>query len=405
MSELKKHDLLSAEVAADPYPYYARLRSEDPVHWHEAGHVWLLTRYQDVLDALRDPRLSAKWIQSFMGEMAGDVRRKYQPLERHLSQWLLLSDPPEHTRRRGPANRAFEKNVVEGLRSRIQTIVDGLLDKVEARGRMDLIGDFAYPLPTIVVAGMMGVPAEDHDRFKAWSDDILAFIATDQPLAERAEQAQKSLLEQTEYLADIFARRKAEPRSDLISILVHSEEHGYELSDEERASICVQTLLDGHETTTNLLGNAILALHDFPDQLPRLQGDPSLIPAAVEEFLRYDGPVQLAVRVAAEDLELGGRQIRRGQLVWPMLGAANRDPEKFPDPDRLDFDRPENPHLAFGYGTHFCIGSPVARLESQIALETLLRRFPDLRLDVGREALEWIGDPMLHGVTSLPLAF
>jgi cytochrome P450 len=400
-----RFDIQSPEVASDPYPLYAKLRAEEPVYWSDAGHLWLLTRYDDVFKALTDVRLSAQWIGSFLRELPAEVQAEVQPLARHFERWLLLSDPPEHTRRRMPANQAFTPRLVENWRPRIQAIVDHLLDQVADTGRMDVIEDFSYPLPVIVIAEMLGVPQADRDQFKAWSQDILAFIATDRPVPARARQAQHSLLEQTAYLKEIFAQRRQHPQGDLISALLDAERHGYALTDEERVAICVQLLLDGHETTTNLIGNAVLALMAHPDEFRRLRDNPSLLGTAVEEFLRYDGPVQLAVRVAAEDFELRGKHIRQGQLVWPMLGAANRDPSRFPEPDRLDLGRRNNQHVALGHGTHFCLGAPLARLEGHIAIGELVRRFPTLQLDIDPASLQWIQDPMLHGVISLPVVF
>jgi pimeloyl-[acyl-carrier protein] synthase len=382
------YDWLSRPMIVNPYVFYHQLRSREPVHWNAARRIWVLTRYADVMAALRDRRLSTRWIEAFMNHLPETERRAISRLDRHLSRWMLFSDSPEHTRLRAPVSTAFMPRLVEGLRPRIQGLVNELIDHVQDAGCMDVMRDFAYPLPTMVIAEMLGVPPQDRGRFKAWSEDILAFLATDRPQLDRARQAQRSLLEQTDYLNGIFVQRRKRPQDD-----------------EEHIAICVQLLIDGHETTTHLIGNSVLALLQNRDTLEKLQDDPVLITTAVEEFLRYDSPVQFVTRVAVEDFAIDGKQISQGQRVWLMLGAANRDPAQFPHPDRLDIRRRKNQHVAFGNGTHFCLGAPLARLETQIAINTLLSRLPALRFEDETAEPEWLADFKPRGLKTLPILF
>ena len=298
-------------------------------------------------------------------------------------QVVARLDPPRHTRLRLLVNKAFTPRTVEELAPFIRAFVDKALDAAAARGRMELMADLAFPLPATVIAEMLGVPPEDRDRFKQWSDDSTA-AAANLPSNLSPEVVRKSIAGMEElqnYFRGIIAQRRAEPRDDLISALVKAQEEEDRLSEQELLANSVLLLNAGHETTTNLIGNGTLALLRHPDQMRRLRDDPSLLPSGVEELLRYDSPVQFTTRILKADLELGGKVLRAGQAVLLLLGAANRDPEQFPDPDRLDVGRPDNKHLAFGHGPHFCLGAPLARLEGRILFEALLRRTPGMRLD------------------------
>jgi cytochrome P450 len=318
---------------------------------------------------------------------------------------MLDRDPPDHTRLRGLVSKAFTPRVVEALRPHIQTIVDGLLDRVRGAGKMDLVEDFAYPLPVIVICEMLGVPLEDRERFKTWGLDIARgldaiWLPPDSDVARRSVAARHEL---AEYFRDLIGRRRTEPRADLLSGLIAAEEAGDKLSEEELLATCILLLVAGHETTVNLIGNGTLALLRNPDQLERLRRQPDLIGAAVEELLRYDGPVQRTARIPSEDVVIGGRTIPKGEMVMPFMGAADRDPAQFPDPDRLDIARADNRHLAFGWGIHFCLGAPLARVEGQIAIGTLVRRLPDLALATERP--EFRQSLTLRGLSSLPVSF
>jgi len=388
---------MEPEFIADPYPMYHRLRTEDPVH-HSALGFWVLTRYEDVVTALRDPRLAKEAIASFVAARFG------APLPA-MGLSMLDRDPPDHTRLRGLVSKAFTPRVVEGLRPRIQEIVDGLLAGVAARGSMDLIEEFAYPIPVAVICEMLGVPIEDHERFKGWSIDIargldLIWLGPDSDVGRRSVAARQAL---AEYFRGLIAQRRAAPRNDLLSGLIAAEEAGDKLNEMELLATCILLLIAGHETTVNLIGNGMLALLRHRDQLERLQRDPGLIASAVEELLRFDGPVQRTARIPSEDVTIGGHTIAKGEMVMPFIGAADRDPAQFPDPDRLDIGRADNRHIAFGWGIHFCLGAPLARIEGQIAINTLLRRLPKVSLATAEP--EYRPSLTLRGLKALPVAF
>jgi pimeloyl-[acyl-carrier protein] synthase len=388
---------MDPEFVEDPYPTYRRLRAEDPVHQNALG-FWVLTRYEDVVAALRDPRLGKEAIASFVAARFGT------PIQT-VGLSMLDRDPPDQTRLRGLVSKAFTPRVVEGLRPHIQRVVDGLLAHVEGRHSMDLIEEFAYPLPVIVICQMLGVPVEDRDRFRQWGLDIARGLDTillpaDSEVGLRSTAARRAM---ADYFRALIAERRAVPRGDMLSDLIAAEEAGDKLSTDELLATCILLLVAGHETTVNLIGNGTLALLRHPDQLQRLRGDPGLIGSAVEELLRYDGPVQRTARIPSEDVTIGRRTIPKGELVLPFIGAADRDPAQFPDPDRLDIGRADNRHIAFGWGIHFCLGAPLARLEGQIALGALVRRLPKLALATDRP--EHRPSLTLRGLTSLPVSF
>jgi cytochrome P450 len=390
---------MAPEFVADPYPTYHRLRAEDPVHQSPLG-FWVLTRYEDVVSVLRDPRLIKEPIAAFVAARFGLAA---PPTGMGLS--MLDRDPPDHTRLRGLVSKAFTPRVIEQLRPHIQQIVDGLLDRVEGERGMDLIEQFAYPLPVIVICEMLGVPVADHERFKGWGLDIARgldaiMLPPDSPVAERSVVARRAL---AEYFRGLIAERRAAPRDDMLSGLIAAEEAGDKLSEDELLATCILLLVAGHETTVNLIGNGSLALLRHPNQRRRLQEDPGLIVTAVEELLRFDGPVQRTSRIPSEDVTIGGKIIGKGEMVMPFIGAADRDPAQFRDPDRLDIGRADNRHIAFGWGIHFCIGAPLARVEGQIAINTLLRRRPKLAL--ATDTPEYRQSLTLRGLSALPVSF
>jgi cytochrome P450 len=391
------------EVHANPYPMYARLRAEDPIHWSPLMEAWVLTRYDDVAAVLTDSRFSADRRQA-RNRFADEIARReeeFGPFGR--TRTMLTSDPPEHTRLRRLVSKAFTPRMVEGLRPRIQAIVDELLDEAAQNGRMDVIRDLAYPLPVIVIAEMLGVPPEHRDQFKHWSDEIVGVLGGPLVPQETLDRSRAAVHELAGYLGGVIAERRREPREDLVSGLIAAEEQGQILSEDEMLATAMLLLVAGNETTTNLIGNGMLSLLRNPDEMERLCADPSQVPTAVEELLRYDGPVQATGRVAMEDLEIGGQKVTKGQAVLTVLGAANRDPAQFGKPDELDLDRQPNEHVAFGDGIHFCLGAPLARAEGQIAFETLLRRFAHPRLET--DNLQWGGSFILRGLESLPVTF
>ncbi len=382
--------MFSAEFYRDPYPVYAALRERDPVHWDEKHQVWVLTRYADVAASLADPRLARG---------AGDLKVEVEdPLRRVLSQMMLFSEPPRHTRLRALANRAFTPRRVEAMRPRIQAIVDELLDAIDGHRDIDVIADLAYPLPVMVVMELLSLPRADRDQFKRWSDDVIAYSAGATETEARARDSVQTLLE---YFREIAARLRRNPDDTIMSGLVEAESEGTRLNAEELLANAILLLMNGHETTTDTIANGLLALLQNPDQLEKLRTRPGLVAGAVEELMRYDGAVQLRGVRSTRELEIGGALIGAEQTVFMVIGAANRDLAQFPEPDRVDIERSPNRHLEFGHGIHFCLGAALARAESQIAINSLLARRP--RLALASEDLEWKSIPVFRGLKSLPV--
>ena len=388
----------------DPYSTYRRLREEAPVYTSPFG-ASVFSRYADCVAVLRDPRSSSDGTNSNAYQQARE-QGFFDPDTEVLNgvRSFLFLDPPDHTRLRGLVSKAFTPRVVEGLRPRIQELVDELLDAVAERGEMDVIEDLAYPLPVNVICELLGVPVEDHVRFREWSKEAARALDPVETLSpEEQERRRRVLTAFVEYFEGLIAERRSAPRDDLLSALIAAEEAGDKLSPEELLSTCILLLVAGHETTVNLIGNGTLALLRHPDQLDLLRDDPALARGAVEEFLRYDPPVQMTGRTALEDMEVGGTVVPKGEQAVLLIGSANRDPAQFPDPERLDITRQENHHIAFGYGLHFCLGAPLARLEGEIAFQTLVRRFEGLRLL--DEEPPYKENIILRGLAALPVGF
>ena len=362
------------ENRGDPYAIYRFIREREPVH-HAPDGSWILTRYDHSAALLRDPRFSTN--PALLTE--GPDAEAMSPVRKVGSSLMMFLDPPDHTRLRSLVSQAFTPRMVESLRPRIQSLVDELLDAVVETGEMDVLEDFAYPLPTVVICELLGVPAEDRHQFKAWSADASRLLDgyLDKTAMDRGMVAGMYLFQ---YFTDLVADRRKEPRKDLLSAMLAAEDDGERLTHAELLSTATLLFIAGFETTMNLVGNGTLALLRNPDQLERLRADPSLIRTGVEELLRYDGPVHVTARIATEDVQIGGETVREGEQAVAILGAANRDPDQFPDPDRLDVARTPNRHLGFGGGPHFCLGAALARMEGQIAFETMLRRLPDMEL-------------------------
>ena len=390
-------NFLDPDFLADPYPVYHRLRAEDPVHRHPFG-FYVLTRYDDVAAFLRDARFGKGGYQALIQSRFGAG-----PDGPRLALSMLFRDPPDHTRLRALVSKAFTPRVVETLRGHIQGIVDRLLERVADAPRMEVIEDLAYPLPVTVISELLGVPVGDGDTVKGWSRDVArALDAIALPVGpDVIERGRRAMDEMTGYFRDLIGERRRRPGADLLSGLVEAEEAGDRLTERELLATCVLLYVAGHETTVNLIGNGLLALLRHPEERRRLQDDPGLLSAAIEELLRYDGPVQRTGRMAACDTEIGGVPIPAGSLVLGLLGAANRDPSRFTEPDRLDLGRAEPRHLAFGSGIHYCLGAPLARLEGQVAIGTVLRRFPALALAVERPT--WRPSSTLRGLEALPV--
>ncbi|HEX9754410.1 MAG TPA: cytochrome P450 [Gemmatimonadales bacterium] len=392
------------ELRADPYPVYHRYREASPVHWCPPGEsagtrgAWYLFRYADVTRVLRDPRFVREARRVLPAESFPPIPESQRAFWETTDRWILFRDPPDHTRLRSLVNRAFSPGVVETRRRRIERVADELLDAVAGASELDLLRDFAFPLPVIVIAELLGVPPQDRDRVKLWSARLTAALDM-KPTRMGYESGSEAVLEFTAYLREIIAQRRRHPQDDLISRLIASETEGGKLSEDELVSNSILLVFAGHETTVNLIGNGMLALLQHADQLALLRRRPELLPGAVDELLRYDAPVQVTRRLPLEDVELGRHLIRRGQEARLLLGAANRDPEVYPDPDRLDITRTGPLHNSFGLGIHFCLGAPLARAEAAIAIAALLRRFPALRLL--DEAPAWRDTVGLRGLVRL----
>lgn len=394
--------LLDPAVLADPYPLYDRLRREDPVHWDPYLHAWVVTRYADVITVLRGfsaARTPAPEQLAAMG--LGHL----SPLAAVMVKQMLFLDPPAHTRIRSLASQAFTPSRVAELREHIRAIVVRLLAPAVACGRLELMAELAAPLPSIVTAEMLGVPAGDHRQLKAWSADFAEILGNFQHNPDRAARTLAAAEALTAYFqARIAGLRRGDGRPGLVASLLAAELHGDRLSEAEVVANAIITMVGGQETTTNLIGNGVLALLRHPEQWARLRACPDLVPVAIEELLRFESPSQHTARLAPADGNLRGRTIRRGQAVVAVMAAANRDPEAFPQPERLDVARQPNHHLAFGWGAHFCFGAALARIEAQEALRALLASFPRLSLAPGAEPLVWRPNLALRGLEALPLA-
>jgi pimeloyl-[acyl-carrier protein] synthase len=397
---LSLYHLLDPEVLADPYPLYRELRTEDPVHWDPYLHAWVVTRYNDVVKVLLD--FSADRTPN-PAQLESIGLPQMGPIAEVMVRQMLFMDAPAHTRLRGLCAQAFTPRRVEALRAHIQEIANSLLTRVLPSGRMDMVADFAAPMPAIVTAEMLGVPVSDHDQLKAWSADFAEMLGNFQHNPDRAMRVRRSLQEMLSYFASAIRQLKLKPRDGLINSLLTAEVNGDRLTEEEVIANTIVTMVGGQETTTNLIGNGMLTLLRNPAEMEKLRSDPSFTSSAVEELLRYESPSQHTARLAPDDIELGGKKIRKREAVIAVMGAANRDPDQFPDPDRLDLIRKDNKHVAFGWGAHFCFGAALARIEGQIAFATILRSLPDLQLEPAK--LVWRENLGLRGLNELKISF
>jgi cytochrome P450 len=395
-------NIASPQFKANPYPFYSRLRAEVPVYRMTLPETaWLITRYDDVATVLKDERFVKDTLNALTPEQAAN-QPWFRKLFKSLKRNMLNLDPPDHTRLRALVGKAFTPRLIEQMRDRVQRLTDALLDNVQNQGSMDLIRDYALPLPTTIIAEMLGVPVEDRHKFHRWSNAIVSAASSTLGMSLAIPNAWALM----RYIRKIIKKRRANPQDDLVSALAQAEESGDTLSEDELLAMVFLLLVAGHETTVNLIGNGTLALLEHSDQMERLRNDPALIKSAVEELLRYTSPVELATeRYARQDVTIAGVTIKSGEMVFAVIASANRDERQFTNPDSLDIGREPNKHLAFGLGNHFCLGAPLARLEGQIAISTLLRRIPDLRLTVAASALRWRPGLLLRGLESLPVAF
>jgi cytochrome P450 len=399
-SALSLYHLLDPGVLANPYPLFRRLRTEDPVHWDAFLHTWVVTRYVDVLEVLHTFSANRTHTPEKLQAMG---LSQISPLAQLMVKQMLFMDPPGHTRLRSLASYAFSPARVAVLRSHIREIVNRLLDEVQNKGQMDIIADLAEPLPAIVTAEMLGVPLNDRHQLKTWSANFAEMLGNFQHNPEHATRMLRTVQDMTAYFRDRIRELKDIPREGLVHSLMTAEIDGDRLTEEEVVANSIVTMVGGLETTTNLIGNGVLTLLRNPGEMERLQKDQSLIPSAVEEMLRYESPSQHTGRLAPEDVELGGKVIRKGQAVMAVMAAANRDPERFPDPERFDVARTDNRHLAFGYAAHFCFGAALARVEGQEAFEAIVRRLRSVELQPG--TLVWRNNLGLRGLTALPVKF
>lgn len=396
-------------LAENPFPILAQMRTIGPIvpvplPWASSQQAWLITRLPEAVHVLKDKRFTVDSTKLPSTSNAfPEMRRMRESSETPglFGQSMISVDEPDHKRLRGFVSKVFTPKYIEGLRPHIQQIADDLLDRVQAQGQMDLVHDYGYPLPINVISDMLGVPLDKRDSMRQWSE-ALAGGSPENPDAERRQQIQAF----SNYIVALVAEKRRHPQQDLISQLIHLEEEGDHLSEAELFSMVGLLIFAGHETTSNLIGIGTLMLLDHPDQLAKLKADLNLVPSAVEELLRFNGPVLTpAPRFATEDVELGGQTIHTGDMLITGLASANRDESEFTNPDDLDIARQLNRHIAFGQGMHICLGAPLARLEGEIAFTTLLKRFPNLRLNCARETVEWRGGFSLRGLVSLPVAF
>ena len=397
MSTTTGYEFWTPEAMPNPYPIYQRLREEAPILKHE--HTWTLSRHRDVAALLPDKRMSA--VRGHLEGLPEEERAKFQALIDVNRDMILFLDPTDHTRLRGLVAQAFSARRIEGLREHISELVDQLLEDIEPGEPWDLIEILANPLPGLAIAELVGVPTSDQEKFTHWANEYGAWLGAFGPDEELRFRANVAAIELSGYLRDLVQERRKQPQDDLLTGLIQAEDEGNRLNEQEMISTVFLLLFAGNETTTNLIGNGILTLLRHPVELERLRENPNLMRTAIEELLRFDGPVQLTTRFAAEPIELDGHVIQPGDHIEFVLGAANRDPEEFEDPDRLDLGRRPNRHIGFGHGIHFCLGAPLARAQGQVAITTLINRYPTLAL--ADENIQWRHNPILRGLEGLRL--
>jgi cytochrome P450 len=405
MKQIAKVDLTLPSFKANPYPTFELLRTHDPVHLYASTdkyNTWLITRYSDAESILRDERFVKEQRNTIPPEKRGPVPETPPSPGDLMSLMMTDFDPPTHTRLRSLANLSFTPRMIEQWRERIQQITNGLLDAVDPKGGMDLVEDFAFPLPMLVIAEILGVPSEDSRQLHTWTKTIADALGDPTAFQAVAIQLQAFYV----YLKNLIAQKRQTPTDDLVSQLILAESEGDRLSERELITMVFLLIVAGHDTTASMIGNGMLALLTHPEQLGLLQQNPSLIKSAVEEFLRYRSPfMQATFRWASEDVVIAGNHIRQGDGIIISLAAANHDAAAFPHADDLDITRRDNAHLAFGKGIHYCLGAPLARLEGQIAINTLLQRFPHIHLSVDPTTLSWRPGSLALGLNHLPVTF
>jgi cytochrome P450 len=388
-------------ILADPFPLYRRLRDEDPAHWSPLLKAWVLTRYDDVKRVCLDARMSSDRLRPFFATLPSAEAARIGELVRYLTLWMVFRDPPEHTRLRRLASKVFNVRSMHALRPNIEALTAWLLGEIGAREEFDFIAEFAGPLPALVIIDMLGAPRGELSRLKRLSDEMALFIGSARDSPEKYARAEAATHEMAALFRDLIAARRRAPQHDLLSQLVAVQDDGDRLSEDELVATCILLLFAGHETTTHHLANGLAALLRFPGELERLRAEPGLAPAAVEELLRYDGPIGAQVRIVQEVQDFHGRAMQPGERVFVLMNAANRDERAYPDPDRLDLARSGVPHLTFGFGQHICLGFPLARLEGQVALPAVLARWR--HIEPAGPAAGWIDSMVLRGMQAMPL--
>ena len=389
-------------VLADPFPLYQRLRDEDPAHWSTRLKAWVLTRYDDVRRVCLDMTMSSDRLRPFFATLPPPEAKRVEELARYLTLWMVFRDPPEHTRLRRLAAKVFHVRSINALRPNIEATTRWLLEAIGERDHFDFIAEFAGPLPALVIIDMLGAPREELGRLKHLSDEMSLFIGSARDAPEKYARAASATREMAAMFRELILARRAAPQRDLLSELVALEVGGDRLSDDELVATCILLLFAGHETTTHHLANGLRALMQFPGELEALRANAALAPAAVEELLRYDGPIGAQVRIVQEPHELHGKQLKAGERVFLLMNAANRDPRAYEDADRLDLKRNGVPHLTFGFGAHICLGFPLARLEGQLALPAVLARWR--RLEPAGAPPQWLDSLVLRGMRAMPLS-
>ena len=387
----------------DPFPLFRSLREADPVHWSPRLKAWVLTRYDDCRSVLLDREISSDRLRPYFATLPGLEAARIADIIRYLTHWMVFRDPPEHTRLRKLTSKVFHVQSMHAMRPQVEELCAWTLGRTGDREDIDFIADFAGPLPGLVIMAMLGVPRENLPLIKRLSDDMALFIGSSRMSAQKYGVAEAATHEMADFFRALIGKRRAAPQADLLTELVHLEEDGDRLSEDELVATCILLLFAGHETTTNHIANAMLALLRFPGELAALRADPALAPRAVEELLRYDGPSGAQVRVVKVEQELRGKTLKPGERIFLMLNAANRDAEAYDDPDRLDLRRKEVPHLSFGFGLHICLGFPLARMEGQVALPAALKHWRRIELSQPEERLGWLNSMVFRGMTSLPL--
>ena len=397
----------SPDFLRDPFPLLRRMREGDPVHWSPRLKSWVLTRYDDVKAVCLDREMSSDRLRPFFATLPGPEAARIRDIIRYLSHWMVFRDPPEHTRLRRLSSKVFHLQSMNAMRPKAEELVQWLLEGIDARigkgGDIDFVADFAGPLPALVIMAMLGVPREELARVKRMSDEMALFIGSSRMAQEKYAIAERATTEMAGFFRELIEDRRRAPREDLLSQLAHVEDDGERFSDDELIGTCILLLFAGHETTTNHIANGMLALLRFPGELAALRGDSTLAPRAIEELLRYDGPSGAQVRIVKAEQTMRGKVLRPGDRVFLMLNAANRDPEAYPQPDRLQLARGGPAHLTFGFGMHICLGFPLARMEGQVALPAVLRHWKDIALAVPEERIEWLNSMVFRGMQALPL--